>query len=129
MVAPHDPLSDLHLFVQKRRVVRKIRVAWGMPGRWQLSTIKRELTNDTEALLKDGRLHADLRHSQSALEAASRICHSTGANNAINKRTGKPERICRGSRDIQLQVFYSLGVISEATDEAWAKKCEEMGIK
>jgi hypothetical protein len=65
----------------------------------------------------------------SALDTASRICHSTGSNNAINKRTGVPEQICRGSRDTQLQVFSALGVISEATDEAWAKKCDEMGLR
>lgn len=67
--------------------------------------------------------------AQSALDTASRICHSTGSNNAINKRTGVPEQICRGSRDVQLAVFTGMGFISEATDEAWADKCREMGIK
>lgn len=65
----------------------------------------------------------------SALDTASRICHSTGSNNAINRRTGVPEQICRGARDIQLQVFTSIGFISEPTDEAWSKKCQEMGIQ
>lgn len=71
-------------------------------------------------------LAADL--ATSALDTASRICHSTGANNALHKHTGKPERLCRGARDIQLQVFAAMGVISEPTDEAWTTKCQEMGI-
>jgi hypothetical protein len=64
----------------------------------------------------------------SALDTASRICHSTGSNNAIHKRTGKPEQLCRGARDIQLQVLAGMGVISAPTDEAWAAKCQEMGF-
>lgn len=48
----------------------------------------------------------------------ARICHSTG-NNALMGRTGKPSRICRGSRDIQLKLFQALGVLTAATDEAW----------
>lgn len=67
--------------------------------------------------------------AQSALETGSRICHGTGANNALHKHTGKPEQLCRGARDVQLQVFASIGFISEATDEAWADKCHEMGIR
>jgi len=55
----------------------------------------------------------------SALQDASRVCHSTGSNNAINRRTGKPARLCRGARDVQLQVFAALGVIAEPTDAAW----------
>lgn len=71
-------------------------------------------------------LASDLTNS--ALGKSSRICHSTGSNNAINKRTGKPRALCRGARDIQLQVFHRLGVIEAATDEAWEAKCKEMGI-
>lgn len=62
-------------------------------------------------------LAADL--AESAISKASRICHSTGANNAINHRTGKSARLCRGARDIQLQVFAAAGVIAAPTDEAW----------
>ncbi|NJR56052.1 MAG: hypothetical protein HC768_16665 [Acaryochloris sp. CRU_2_0] len=29
-----------------------------------------------------------------------------------------PDRVCRGGRDLQLQVFAALGMIDEATDEA-----------
>lgn len=71
-------------------------------------------------------LASDLTHS--ALGQSSRICHSTGSNNAINKRTGKPERLCRGARDIQLKVFHSLGFLTAPTDEAWNEKCREMGL-
>lgn len=58
----------------------------------------------------------------------SRICHSTGSN-GINKKTGLPEHICRGSRDIQLNVMANLGVISEATDAAWNETREAFGMK
>lgn len=67
--------------------------------------------------------------AKSALDTASRICHSTGSNNAINKRTGIPEQICRGSRNVQLQVFTNIGFIPEATDKAWSDKCREMGLQ
>lgn len=66
--------------------------------------------------------------AECALTQKSRICHSTGTNNAINKRTGKPEQLCRGARDIQLQCFAAIGFIEAATDEAWAKKREELGL-
>lgn len=64
----------------------------------------------------------------SALSEASRICHSTGSNNAINHRTGKPEKLCRGARDIQLKLFASIGFIEAPTDEAWDKKRKELGV-
>jgi hypothetical protein len=63
----------------------------------------------------------------SALTEASRICHSTGSN-AIHHRTGKKPALCRGARDVQLQVFARMGFIAEATDEAWEAKCKEMNI-
>jgi len=55
----------------------------------------------------------------SAITEASRLCHSTGSS-AINARTGKPSRICRGARDVQLRAMAAMGVIAEPTDEAWA---------
>ena len=61
-------------------------------------------------------LVADL--AQSACGKASRICHSTGSN-AINAKTGKPEALCRGARNIQLQLMATLGVIAAPTDKAW----------
>lgn len=64
----------------------------------------------------------------SAVNQGSRICHSTGSNNAFHKRTGKPEGLCRGARDLQLNLFYSMKFIEAPTDEAWEKKCKEMGI-
>lgn len=67
--------------------------------------------------------------AQSALADASRICHSTGSSNAINKRTGKPPALCRGARDVQHGYFHSIGFIDAPTDEAWDRKCKEMNIK
>lgn len=55
----------------------------------------------------------------SARTDASRICHSTGKDNAIHKRTGLPEHICRGAREIQLEQFAAFGMIQAPTDEAW----------
>jgi hypothetical protein len=63
----------------------------------------------------------------SALTQASRICHSTGNNNAIHKRTGKPERLCRGARDEQLAMFHNIGFLDAPTDEAWDRQAR--GLK
>lgn len=60
--------------------------------------------------------------AESALSAASRICHSTGGRNAIHpKGTGKPARVCRGARDLQLRLMTALKVIDAPTDAAWSK--------
>ncbi len=79
---------------------------------------------------RPGSKYAHLRDAlaHSAATEATRICHSTGSNNAINRRTGKPPAVCRGARDLQLQQFASTGFIEAATDEAWNKKCAQMGI-
>lgn len=66
--------------------------------------------------------------AESALSNSSSICHNTGSNNAIHKRTGKPAMLCRGARDIQLTVFAAFGVIEAATDEAWEKACQKRGL-
>lgn len=80
---------------------------------------------------RDGSPYTHLRQylETSAISKASRICHSTGGNNAINHRTGKPARLCRGARDFQLRVFFEMGFLDEATDAAWDKRKKEMGIK
>lgn len=65
----------------------------------------------------------------SALSQSSRICHSTGSNNAINKKTGKPPMLCRGARDVQLTWLHRTGFLEAATDAAWDKKCAELNIK
>lgn len=64
----------------------------------------------------------------SALSETSRICHSTGRNNAIYKRTGKKPMLCRGARNLQLQFFASIGFIKEPTDKAWNDKCKELNL-
>jgi len=65
--------------------------------------------------------------AKSALTDASRICHSTGSN-AISANTGLPEQLCRGARDVQVHYMHLTGFIDKPTDEAWDKKCMEMGI-
>lgn len=67
--------------------------------------------------------------TMSALSEASRICHSTGSNNAINKRTGKKPMLCRGARNAQLNYLAAIGFLSEPTDEAWSAKCKQLNIK
>ena len=62
----------------------------------------------------------------SAASEASRICHSTGSGNAINRRTGRKPALCRGARDFQLQMFHRLGVIEKPTDEAWEAAWQRM---
>lgn len=65
--------------------------------------------------------------TQSALTEASRECHQTGSN-GVNHRTGKKPKLCRGARDLQLNLFYRLGFIEAPTDQAWAKKRRELGV-
>lgn len=79
---------------------------------------------------REGSKYAALRHdlSLSAVTNKSRICHSTGGNNAIHKRTGKAPRLCRGARDFQLRYFFANRFIDAPTDEAWEAKCKEMGL-
>ncbi len=69
--------------------------------------------------------HLALHLAEQAISHNSRICHSTG-NNAINRKTGKPERLCRGARDIQLKVYHRHGILEAPTDEAWEKAWNEM---
>lgn len=79
---------------------------------------------------RSGSKYANLASAltRSALTSASRICHSTGANNAINRRTGKPPEICRGARNIQLKYMADVGVIDAPTDAAWDRKCHELNL-
>lgn len=62
-----------------------------------------------------------------AVTHKSRICHSTGKNDILGN-TGKPELLCRGARDIQLNVFAGIGFIEAPTDAAWDKKRKEMNV-
>lgn len=64
----------------------------------------------------------------SARTEASRICHSTGEDNAFHKSTGLPDHICRGARDIQLEQFCQMNVIAEPSDEAWNAAREAFGM-
>lgn len=72
---------------------------------------------------RDGSRYAFLRDdlTRSAITTASRICHSTGPANAVNRRPAqKKARACRGARDIQLRYFTAADIIAEPTDAAWA---------
>jgi hypothetical protein len=64
--------------------------------------------------------------SASALTEASRECHQTGTN-AVGGRTGKKPVLCRGARDLQIQVMHRLGVIDAPTDEAWDRARKRLG--
>lgn len=65
--------------------------------------------------------------TDSALNEASRICHSTGKTGILGD-TGKPELLCRGARNIQLQVYAGIGFIESPTDKAWDKKRKELNV-
>lgn len=65
----------------------------------------------------------------SAATEASRICHQTGKDNLFHKRTGLPEHLCRGARDVQLSIMAAAGVISAPTDEAWNEGRARIGLK
>lgn len=67
--------------------------------------------------------------TQRAISEESRICHSTGSGNAVNHRTGKPPMVCRGARNVQLQVWHALGLLEAPTDEAWTAKVNEINRK
>jgi hypothetical protein len=79
---------------------------------------------------RKGSPYAHLRSTLelSAMTQASRICHSTGSNNVINRRTGQPEKICRGARDVQLDMLHKLNFLTEPTDAAWDAKVRELKL-
>ena len=49
---------------------------------------------------------------------SSQICHHPVLHGK------KEDHLCRGARDIQLEILFRLGVIREATDEAWEDEAE-----
>ena len=92
-----------------------------------MNTLKVMRTNCATCPWRDGSPYAYLKRdlAQSALSESSRICHSTGSN-AINHRTGKAERLCRGARDEQIKFFHAIGFLKEPTDACWAAKWKEV---
>jgi hypothetical protein len=50
--------------------------------------------------------------------SVSQLCHHTSN-----------LTLCRGARDHQMAVLVRMGMLDEPTDEAWNRKCEELGIK
>ncbi len=65
----------------------------------------------------------------SAVTKGSRVCHSTGRDNGINRRTGLPPHLCRGARDVQLRAMSALKVIDAPTDEAWNEARVRIGME
>lgn len=60
---------------------------------------------------------------------SSPICHSTGDGLPEHDIDAKaPALTCRGARDLQLTYFHAIGFLDQPTDEAWDRKCAEMGI-
>lgn len=53
---------------------------------------------------------------------ASQICHHPAL-------SGKKEtHLCRGARDVQLNVLCAMGLLTEPTDKAFQEKSEQLGI-
>lgn len=50
-----------------------------------------------------------------ALTEANHYCH------AEQLQDKQPTWLCRGTRNIQLEVFHSMGVLAEPTDKCWAE--------
>lgn len=67
---------------------------------------------------------------QRALSEATPICHSTGPDSLLpkKKRVSAKPLACRGARDLQLQMFYAVGLLDAPTDEAWKRKAKEFGL-
>ena len=57
------------------------------------------------------------------------ICHSTGQDAPVRKKSYDDAHLCRGARDIALGYFAIVGYIVAPTDAAWEQKCTELGIK
>jgi hypothetical protein len=55
-------------------------------------------------------------------DGGSQICHGTEDPNR------EPRSLCRGAREQMLMLFYRIGFIEEATNEAWDVKRRELGV-
>jgi hypothetical protein len=66
---------------------------------------------------RDGSPLEDLRAKliEQVLTDGNHMCHAEQLQNE------ESTFVCRGARDIQLQVFHNLGAIKAPTDEAWAE--------
>lgn len=63
--------------------------------------------------------------TESALTESNRICHSTGSSGILGD-THKPDKLCRGARNVQLRFFAEIGFLDEPTDAAWNNKIKEI---
>ena len=71
---------------------------------------------------KNGDLATRQKVEQRCLTDGSQICHHPALH-------GKEQtNLCRGARNYQQQIFHRMGVIEAATDEAWSKAMDAMGL-
>jgi len=62
---------------------------------------------------------------QRLLNEGTPVCHSTGPR-PLSKRIHRKQHACRGARNMQLELFYALGVLPEPTDAAWSHKANQL---
>lgn len=76
----------------------------------------------------DGWTHLRAFLQERAMTEATPICHSTGK--ALVPRTKRlgSARLCRGSRDYQIQALYTVGFLDAPTDAAWDAKRKHYGV-
>jgi hypothetical protein len=73
----------------------------------------------------DGRdwVYPQLAHTvENRMMSYSQICHAPAL------KGKKQDRLCRGTRDRQIDIMYKMGVIAAPTDAAWEAKRKELGI-
>lgn len=70
----------------------------------------------------NGDIDLALKVLERTIGQASQICHHASL-------AGKRDtHLCRGQRDIQLNMLVAIGALDEATDEAFTKKSRELGV-
>ena len=71
--------------------------------------------------------NGDLRIAQGVLDRVTKFTHSQLCHHpALHD---KPEtHLCRGARDIQLRILAAMGLIADATDEAFEARSRELGV-
>jgi hypothetical protein len=72
----------------------------------------------SDGVLSDAPIDMD-RLKLMVLTSSNHLCHAPAL-------VGKVEdRICRGSRDYQIEFYHALGVLDEPTDDAWARALDK----
>jgi hypothetical protein len=67
-------------------------------------------------------IFADLqfRLTNQAINESNQYCHADELRGEVSTH------VCRNARDTQIRMFYAVGFIESPTDEAWAKKLNEI---